>query len=477
MNEHKSSVSSRIKSRASRRQQRLIQMGRNANAGRSRQVPVAYKLVSGLIVLIAIGTALLMIPGAATRKLSLMDALFTATSAAAVTGLSLFPVSTDLTLWGQLILLLLVQIGGVGLIVVVVLVFRLIGRQVTLGERLAVTSSLGLDRPQEIALVMVRAVGLMVAIEGVGAVLLFLHWRISGIVPPGKAVFYAIFHSVTAYCNAGFDLFSGLPEYPNGLPTDPLTLTIMGGLIILGGLGIPIYMELIYRRRNRPFSLHMRLTIGMSLMLILLGWVGFLISEYHQAGVLSNMPFGQRVVVAWFQSVSARTAGFPGLPTFSDLSYPSILILIALMFIGTAPASTGGGITTGTFAVLWLAVISYARGLDHIRVGKHSLPRTLLMRALVVFVISISLVILATWLILLTNPFSLDQVLFEVVSAYSTTGLSLGITTGLNTIGRLIIIFTMFAGRLGAITIMISLLGRDTGKNLVDYPEESILIG
>ena len=406
-----------------------------------------------------------------------MEALFTSTSAAAVTGLSLFPVSTDLTLWGQLILLLLVQVGGVGLIVAVVLVFRLIGRQVTLGERLAVTSSLGLDRPQEIALVMVRAIGLMVIIEGVGAVLLFLHWRISGIVPPEKAAFYAIFHSVTAYCNAGFDLFYGLPEYPNGLPTDPLTLIIMGGLIMLGGLGIPIYMELIYRRRKRPFSLHTRLTIGMSLVLILLGWAGFLISEYHQTGVLSSMPLGQRVVVAWFQSVSARTAGFPGLPAFSDLSYPSILMLIALMFIGTAPASTGGGITTGTFAVLWLAVISYARGLDHIRVGKHSLSRTLLLRALVVFVISISLVILATWLILLTNPFSLDQVLFEVVSAYSTTGLSLGITTGLNTIGRFIIIFTMFAGRLGAITIMISLLGRDTHQNLVDYPEESILIG
>jgi trk system potassium uptake protein len=477
MNERKPPLSRTIKARASRRKQRLIRMGARANSANSRQVPVAFQLVSGLIVLIAIGTALFLIPGAGTRKLSLMEALFTSTSAAAVTGLSLFPVSTDLTLWGQLILLLLVQIGGVGLIVAVVLVFRLIGRQVTLGERLAVTSSLGLDRPQEIALIMVRAVGLMFAIEGVGAALLFLHWRISGIVPPEKAAFYAIFHAVTSYCNAGFDLFYGLPEYPNGLPTDPLTLLIMGGLIVLGGLGIPIYMELIYRRRKRPFSLHTRVTITISLVLILLGWFGFLISEYRQTGVLSSMSFGQRVLLALFQSVSARTAGFPGLPGFSELNYPSILMLIALMFIGTAPASTGGGITTGTFAVLWLAVISYARGLDHIRFGKHSLPQSLLMRALVVFVISISLVILATWLILLTNPFSLDQVLFEVVSAYSTTGLSLGITTGLNTFGRLIIIFTMFAGRLGAITIMISLLGRDTGKNLVDYPEESILIG
>lgn len=476
MTDHKPSLSRKIKSRASRRRQRLIQMGRTGVSASTRQVPVALQLVLGLLVLIAIGTALFMIPGASTRRLSLMEALFTSTSASAVTGLSLFPVSTDLTFWGQIVLLLLVQVGGVGLIVVVVLVFRLIGRQVTLGERLAVTSSLGLDRPEEIALTMARAIGLMLIIEAIGAFLLFLHWRISGIVPPGKAAFYAIFHAVTAYCNAGFDLFSGLPEYPNGIPTDAISLIIMGALIILGGLGIPVYMDIMYRRR-RPFSLHTRLTIGITITLVVLGWIGLLISEYRQTGVLSGMSFGQRALLAWFQSVSARTAGFPGLPGFNELNFPSILMLVAFMFIGTAPASTGGGITTGTFAVLWLTVISYARGLDKIRVGKNTLPGSLLMRSLVVFVISITLVILATWLILLTNPFSLDQVLFEVVSAYSTTGLSLGITTGLNTAGRLILIFTMFAGRLGAITIMISLLGRDKGKKLVDYPEESILVG
>jgi trk system potassium uptake protein TrkH len=466
----------KVKSGTSRRKQRLIHISGTAKSGNSHQIPVALQLVLGLSGLIVIGTALLLLPGSSTRPLTFMEAFFTSTSASAVTGLSLFSISTDLTIWGQLILLLLVQIGGVGFIVTVVMIFRLIGRQVTLGERLAVTSSLGLDHPEEIALIMVRAIGLMLAIEGVGAILLFIHWSMAGIAPPGKAAFYAIFHAITAYCNAGFDLFYGLPQYPNGLPTDPLTLIIMGVLIILGGLGIPIYMDIIYRRR-RPFSLHTRLTISVTLILIFLGWIGLLMSEYRQTGVLSSMPFGQRAILAWFQSVSARTAGFPGLPGFSEINYPSILMLAALMFIGTAPASTGGGITTGTFAVLWLSVVSYARGLDKIRVGKYSLPGSLLMRALVVFVISFGVVILATWLILLTNPFSLDQVLFEVVSAYSTTGLSLGITTGLNTVGRLIIIFTMFAGRLGAITIMISLLGRDRGKKLVDYPEESILVG
>jgi trk system potassium uptake protein TrkH len=460
----------------SRRQQRQIRLSSPVRSKPSRYIPASLQLVLGLVVLIVIGTLLLMLPGAGNRKFTLLEAFFTSTSAAAVTGLSLFPISADLTTWGQLILLLLVQIGGVGLIVVVVLFFRLFGRQVTLGERLAVTSSLGLDRPEQIALIMVRAIGLMLAIEGIGALLLYLHWRISGIVAPGKAVFYAIFHAVTAYCNAGFDLFYGLPEYPNGLPTDPLSLVILGGLIILGGLGIPVYMDLIYRRR-RPFSLHTRLTFGITIILILLGWTGLLLSEYRQEGVLSTLSFGQRTLLAWFQSVSARTAGFAGLPGFDELNFPSILMLITFMFIGTAPASSGGGITTGTFVVLLLAVINYARGLDKIRVLKHTLPGALLMRALVVFVISLTLVILATWLILLTNPFNLHQVLFEVVSAYSTTGLSLGITAGLNTTGKMILIFTMFAGRLGAITIMISLLGRDRGKKLIDYPEESILVG
>jgi trk system potassium uptake protein TrkH len=456
--------------------QRTIRIKRGTKTEHTRQFPIALQLVTGLIVLIAIGTALLLIPGAATRKLSIMEALFTSTSASAVTGLSLFPVSTELSIWGQIILMLLIQIGGVGFIVAVVMIFRLIGHQVTLGERLAVTSSLGLDRPEEITRIMARAIGLMLALEALGAILLFIHWSLSGLLPPGKAAFYAIFHAITAYCNAGFDLFFGLPQYPNGIPTDPISLLILGGLIILGGLGIPVYMDLIFRRR-RPFSLHTRLTVAIAMILILLGWVGLLISEYRQTGVLSNMPFGQRAILAWFQSVSARTAGFPGLPGFSELNFPSIWMLITLMFIGTAPASTGGGITTGTLVVLLLAVTSYARGLDKIRVGKHTLPKGLIMRALVVFVISLSLVILATWLLLLTNPFTLDQSLFEVVSAYSTTGLSLGITTGLNTIGRLIIIFVMFAGRLGAITIMISLLGRDKNRKLVDYPEESILIG
>jgi trk system potassium uptake protein TrkH len=218
-------------------------------------------------------------------------------------------------------------------------------------------------------------------------------------------------------------------------------------------------------------------TFRVSLILILVGWIGLLISELRHGGVLSETAVLHSILLAGFQSVSARTAGFPGLPGFEQLRFDSILLLMMLMFIGSAPASTGGGITTGTFTVLWMGVVSYARGFRNIRIGNRSLPNTLIMRAAVVFIISLTVVLLGTWLILLTNDFSLSETLFEVVSAYSTTGLSLGITPGLNHFGLFVIIVTMFSGRLGAITIMIALIGREQRERLIEYPEESILVG
>jgi trk system potassium uptake protein TrkH len=460
-----------------RPRKRIIKMVRSAAEKVVQRTPPALEMVLGLFTLIGAGTVLLLIPGAAARPLTLMEAAFTSTSASAVTGLSVFTPATTLTFWGQVILMVLAQIGGVSLIVTVSLISYSLGREVSLSRRLTVTSSLGLDNPGQIMRVMIRAMTLMFIIEGVGALLLYLHWRFSGIVPAGEAAFYAIFHAVMTFCNAGFDLFSGLPKYPNGIPSDPISLLIMGFLVILGGLGIPVYMNLIYSRNKRGLSLHTRVTLAMALILILVGWAGLLATEYRQNGVLSGMPPLDRIVNTWFQSVSTRTAGFASLPGFSELKHSSILLIMVLMMIGAGPASTGGGITTGTFAVLMFAVLSYARGYDHIRIGKRSLPDILIKRALVVLVLCVTLVIIATWLILNTNPYPLTDIAFEVVSAFSTTGLSLGITAGLNTFGLWVLMATMFCGRLGAVTIMIAMLGREPRKRLVEFPEESILIG
>jgi trk system potassium uptake protein TrkH len=234
---------------------------------------------------------------------------------------------------------------------------------------------------------------------------------------------------------------------------------------------------LIYSRKKHWLSLHTKVTLFTAIILIMVGWIGLGLSEYWQGGVLGGMPPIQRVFITLFQSISSRTAGFASLPGFGDINPTSALLLTVLMMIGTAPASTGGGITTGTFAVLLFAVFSYARGYEHIRIGKRSLPDTLIQRALVVLVLCLSLVIGGTWLLLYTNPFSLTDSLFEVVSAFSTTGLSMGITSSLNNFGQWILIVMMFCGRLGAVTIMVAMLGREPHKKLVDYPEESILIG
>ena len=218
---------------------------------RKRRLPVPLRLLVALAGLIGIGTGLLLLPWMTTQPISFMDALFTSTSAAAVTGLSVLTTSTAFTRLGQWVILFLMEFGGLGFLVTLVLTLRLLGRRISLVDRLAVSSSLGLASPKAILQVLGRTVAFMLAVEGIGALILWVHWRLSGIVPAGDAAFYALFHAVAAFCNAGFDLFAGLPQYPEGLPADPITLLTLGWLVIIGGLGIPVYMELLHRRTAR----------------------------------------------------------------------------------------------------------------------------------------------------------------------------------------------------------------------------------
>lgn len=451
---------------------------------RKRFVPIPLRLITALAILIGAGTGLLLLPPMTTQQISFLDALFTSTSASAVTGLSVLTISTALTRLGQWVILLLMQFGGLGFLVTIVLTVRLLGRQVSLIDRLAVSNSLGLATPKAILQVLARTVAFMLAVEGIGALILWLHWQLSGIVPAGDALFYALFHAVAAFCNAGFDLFSGLPQYPAGLPADPITLLTLGGLVIVGGLGIPVYMELLDRwsirkkdGRLRRLSLQTRLALWSAFILILVGWAGLLISEYRTTGALSGLSFGERALRAWFQSASARTAGFAGLNDFANLHDTSRLLLICLMFIGSAPASMGGGITTGAFSVLVVAMWSLTRGYERVRAGQREISMATVWRAVTVLLISLGVVLIATWLLLFSQDLTLSSALFEAVSAFSTTGLSLGVTGQLNTFGRLLIVVLMFWGRLGAITIMLVLLKRGRRESRVRYPEEIALVG
>jgi trk system potassium uptake protein TrkH len=445
---------------------------------RPRGVSIPAQLVLGLAGLITLGAILLKLPGMTLRPISWMDAIFTSTSAASVTGLVVFNTATTFTLAGQIVILFLVQIGGAGLLVLWVYFGYLFRKRVTHEERLAVVTSLGFERSAPILYLLRRTVTWMLLVEGLGALALFVRWWLGGQAPDRRLVFYSVFHSVTAFCNAGFDLFTGLPQFPNGIPGDPLSLVILGLLIIAGGLGIPVYLDLLNNRRTgKRLRLHSRLTLRVSLILILFGWAALLLSEFWKGGVLSDSLFVDRVFRAWFQSVSARTAGFASLVDFSSMHHDSRLVMILLMFIGSGPASMGGGITTGTLAVLLVTLSGRVRGHPQVVVDRRAVPNVIVQRAVVVFITGIAVTLTATWLLLLTHPLSLDGALFEVVSAFSTTGLSLDVTPQLSSFGRWVIILVMFWGRLGATTLMVTLVGSRPSDELVEYPEELILVG
>ena len=444
-----------------------------------KNIPVPLRLVSGLVLMIFVGTLLLLLPGMTTRPLSPMEALFTATSAVTVTGLSVIPTSTSFTFLGQIILLLLIQVGGVGFISLIVLAMHLLGRYVSLMDRLALTSAMGLDKPGQILQILRKAILTMFVVEGAGTILLYWHWRIQGIAPPGKTGFYALFHAVSAFCNAGFDLFAGLPAYPDGLPNDNITLVILGLLVLLGGLGIPVFMEIFIIHQRKRMSLNTWLTLTTAVGLILLGWGGLFFSEHLMGhGVIRDEGVISSLVQTWFQSVSTRTAGFPGLHSFSLVGSDSRLLIIGLMFIGSAPASMGGGITTGTFAVLTLAVWNHIRGSNAVQVRNRTISQATVQRAAVVLLTSLAIVVIASWLILLTNEFSFNKALFEVVSALATCGLSMGITDKLNTFGQFIIIAMMFFGRAGVVTLLMALVQRERHSyQHLSFPEEDVLVG
>ena len=444
----------------------------NPTSGK-RQLSSAARLIIGLALLVLIGTGLLLMPGVATRGfMDFGQALFTAVSALCVTGLSLITPAVDLTLLGQVILVILVQIGGVGFMTLAVVVFRLIGRRVLLLDRLALQDALGLLSPGAVLKVMWRVLITALLIESAGALALWAHWR--GLLGDGRALFYGLFHAVSAFCNAGFDLFTGAPELPAGIPSDNLSLFIMGALIFLGGLGIPVLSDLASWPRQRRLALHTRITLIVVAILVCAGSLALLASE--NGHLLEGQPFMRRLALSTFQSVSARTAGFVAVTSFGELSPASQLTMIALMFIGCAPASMGGGITTGTLATLTLALWSYARGMPSPQVGGRAIGRDMVNRAAAVLTISLFVVIIGTWLILITHDVALDAALFEVVSAFATCGLTLDFTTRLNPFGQIVIMIVMFWGRLGALTI-IAALAHQRPAPLIAYPEEQVLIG
>ena len=454
---------------------------------RTSRLHTPHVLIIGFAGIILLGTLLLKLPAATSPGVSIswIEALFTSTSAVTVTGLGVLTTATDFTRFGQVILLVLLQVGGVGFIAFSVVLFRLVGRRVTLNERVMIQQSLGADRLASlsrqwgrlgtVANLALYILFVTLSIEAVGTLLLWLRWRTD--LPDGEALWLALFHAVSSYCNAGFDLFTGSGRAPVfGFGADYFTLAVMAALIILGGVGVAVLYDVASFFRNRMLALNTRITLGLSAILLLSGLAVMLLDRQLYDVTLSSYSFGEQLAVSIFTIVSARTAGLTILP-LDQLSESTQLVLLFWMFIGGAPASMAGGVTSSTVGVLLISALATAKGGDNEAVAfGRSVPRETLNKAVAIMTVSTLLVAAATIVLSLLNHGDIFELGFEVVSAFANAGYSLGFTPKLNAWGQALIAFTMFWGRLGPLTIVIALAQRERPR-LLRYPEEPVILG
>lgn len=445
---------------------------------RPRAISNAARLVMGLASLVLVGTVLLMLPASSTGDpIPFHKACFTAVSALATTGLSLITPGADLALFGQVVLLLLMQVGGIGFMAGSVLLFRLMGRRVTLAERFALRDALGTVSAGSAVKVAQRVTMGVLAIELVGALALWALW--SDEFGVGQAAYLALWHSVSAFTNSSFDLFSGSPIAPAGFPLNAPTLLVISALVILGSIGMPVLADLLgwlrSRRRRHRLSLHTRLTLITAATLLFLGTVALFVGSSRPGVLFSDDPWPWRLLMAYFHSATARTSGFVLVP-LDQMSQANSFTLCILMFIGGSPASMGGGISTSTLVVLVLALSATIRGRDLPEAWGRTLPRETIMKAVAILSSSLAFVLLVSWLLLVTQNTTLDAALFEAISAFATCGFTLGLTPKLNGFGQFLVAFTMFAGRLGILTLVVSLTD-ETPPSPLAFPEEKILIG
>lgn len=431
-------------------------------------------LVLGFLAIILLGTLLLMLPQATGGEgLSLLQALFTSTSAVCVTGLVVVDTGTTFTTLGQVIILLLIQVGGLGFMTMATMIFMALGRKISFRNRLLIQESLNQPTLQG----MVRFVRVILfytlLVEGIAAVILSL--RFVGEMGWARGIYFGIFHSVSAFCNAGFDImgnFTSLTSYKGDLVVN---LTIMA-LLILGGLGFTVIGDLAHNwRKPSRLGFHSKLVLLLTGLLLVSAFLVIFALEFSNPATLAELPWSEKILGSAFTAATPRTAGFNTLAT-AELRQPTLFFIIILMFIGASPASTGGGIKTATLGVVLVAAYSMVRGDPDAVLYKRRLPQHVIHKALAIVLISIGLVMAVTLFLSIFEPFDFLDIMFEVVSAFGTVGLSTGITQHLSGLGQVLIIFTMFVGRVGTVTLTLALDQRLKQYN-VRYPEGRVMVG
>ena len=432
----------------------------------------------GFAAIIALVTLLLMLP-ASSRAGTWTDpltALFTATSAVCVTGLVVVDTATHWSVFGRCVLLAGIQIGGLGVMTVIALAAMMMNRRIGLRQRTLLVESVATLHIGGIVRLVRRALYGTLLLELAGALLLAL--RFVPLLGPGRGVFYAVFHAVSAFCNAGFDLmgtvtgpFSSLESFVS----DPLVNLVAVSLILLGGLGFFVWDDLIENKfRFRRLQLHTRVVLVITPVIVLVPACLFYVFEAGAS--MAGMDTGTRVLASLFSAVTPRTAGFDTVPT-GELSPAGSLLTVLLMLTGGNPGSTAGGAKTTTMLVLLLLAVSILRREEDIRLFGRRLPEDLMRRACSIVIIYVSLAMLSTLAICAAQPeLALQDVIIEVFSAINTVGMSTGLTRELGTFARLIIILLMYAGRLGSLTFAL-LIARHPSPSPLRCPQERILIG
>ena len=417
-------------------------------------------LVAGFAVFIAIGTVLLLLPistadGSATDPLT---ALFTATSAVCVTGLVVVDTATHWSGFGQVVIILLVQVGGFGFMAGSTLVlFLLVGRRTGLRDRILVQASTGTPDLGSVTAVVRRVAVFTVLAEGIGAAVLLVAFLRLGF-EPAEAAWRAAFHGVSAFNNAGFDLSGGFRSL-QPFVAEPLILLPIGVLLVLGGLGFAIVGDVAAKRAWTRWALETKVVVLTTAALLVVGTSTVLLLEWNNPQTLGGLPEDQRPLNALFEATTLRTAGFSTMPT-GQLRDATLFVVIALMFIGGASGSTAGGIKVNTFSLLLIAIASTARGRPSAEAFGRRIPHVVVYRALAVALLSIAFVFAVAFLIDIITGAPFVDVLFEAVSAFGTVGASTGLTTELPDTARLVVIGAMFAGRLGPLTLVLALTAR-----------------
>lgn len=443
-----------------------------------KQFSPAQLLASSFAGLIAVGTMLLWLPIAAAREqLSLLDAFFTATSAVCVTGLTVVDSSHDLSIVGQLIVLVLIQAGGLGYMAVSTVVAVAIGKQLTVHERLTLQEALNVQTMDGLIRFVLNVFKLTLIFEGVGAVVLSLRWM--GEMGAIRALYVGLFHSVSAFNNAGFSLFSdSLMRFRD----DPIVNGTVTALIVCGGLGFVVLTELGRLRQTRRLSVHSRVVLAMTAVLIVGGTLAIFALEYRNPRTLGELAVPQALRASFFQAVTPRTAGFNTLDVGS-MTPATLFLLMVLMFIGASPGGTGGGIKTTTFGITVAALWATVRGAREAVVFKRRLAPDLVARAFFVSLIAFLAVNGVAALLLITEGRGLLPTLFETISAAGTVGLSTGeggapvsLTGHFGAAGKLLIGATMYMGRIGPLTLAVAVARGGTPAR-VRYPDGKILVG